>query len=166
MSNGTPPGSGRPPVIGQPGGGPRPTQPSPAAPGAPAAPAAPAPPPAAAPALDELYDLVYDAVRQAIADDGSGGDPKLSKRLVGGAVLFRDSEGRTVKEVDAFVLFRKVTSIRDKLRVLEQRINASEALPHDERAELQGYITKCYGSLTTFNFLFREEEDKFKGTGD
>jgi hypothetical protein len=114
---------------------------------------------------DELYDLVYDAVRQAIVDEGVGGDPRLSKRMVGGAVLFRDSEGRTVKEVDAFVFFRKVTAVRDRLRVLEQRINAMESLAAEERAELQTYVTRAYGSLTTFNFLFREEEDKFKGAG-
>jgi hypothetical protein len=113
----------------------------------------------------ELYDVVYDAVRQALADDGSGGGAALSKRMVGGAVLFRDSEGRTVKEVDAFVFFRKVTAVREKLRVLEQKVNGIESLSAEERAELQGYITRCYGSLTTFNFLFREEEDKFKGMG-
>jgi hypothetical protein len=85
--------------------------------------------------------------------------------MVGGAVLFRDNESRTVKEVDAFVFFRKVTAVRDRLRVLEQRINAVESLTAEERAELQAYVTRAYGSLTTFNFLFREEEDKFKGTG-
>lgn len=113
---------------------------------------------------EELYELVYEAVRQALADDGATGQPDLAKRMVGGAVLFRDSEGRTVKEIDAFVFFRKVTSVRDKLRVLEQRINSNEALGDAERAELQAYLTRCYGSLTTFNFLFREEDDKFKGT--
>jgi hypothetical protein len=113
----------------------------------------------------ELYDLVYDAIRQALVDDGQGGDVALARRMVGGAVLFRDSEGRTVKEVDAFVFFRKVTAVREKLRVLEQKINATEALSPADRAELQAYITRAYGSLTTFNFLFREEEDKFKGSG-
>ncbi|MEZ4239632.1 MAG: hypothetical protein R3F59_26455 [Myxococcota bacterium] len=113
---------------------------------------------------EELYDLVYDAVRQALTDEGAAGTVQLSKRMVGGAVLFRDSEGRTVKEVDAFVFFRKVTAVRERLRVLEQRINAIEALSAEERAELQAYVTRAYGSLTTFNFLFREDDDKFKGT--
>lgn len=113
---------------------------------------------------DELYDVVYDAIRQAIADDGGGSSVALSKRMVGGAVLFRDNEGRTMKEVEAFVFFRKVTAVREKLRVLEQKINSLDALPASERAELQAYLTRAYGSLTTFNFLFRDEEDKFKGT--
>lgn len=117
--------------------------------------------------MDEsvLYDLVYDAVRQALADDGQGGSVALAKRMVGGTVLFRDAEGRTVKEVDAFVFFRKVTAVREKLRVMEQKVNHAEGLSTEERAELQTYLTRCYGSLTTFNFLFREEEDRFKGTG-
>lgn len=120
--------------------------------------------PPAPPTADELYDLVYDAVRQALADEAGGASVALHKRMVGGAVLFRDSEGRTVKETDAFVFFRKVTSIRDKLRVLEQRLNATETLSVEERAELQAYVTRCYGTLTTFNFLFRDEDDKFKGS--
>lgn len=115
---------------------------------------------------NETYDLVYDAVRQALADDAGGTGPALSRRMVGGAVLFRDDEGRTVKEVETHVLFRKVTAIREKLRVLEQKLNNHDALPPADKAELQGYVTRCYGSLTTFNFLFRDEEDKFKGTGD
>lgn len=146
-------------------------QPPPKPPGS--VPSAPTPVPASPsadhhsgelPLADQLYDLVYDAVRQALADEVGGTEVALSKRMVGGAVLFRDSEGRTVKEVDAFVFFRKVTAIRNQLRVLEQKLNTTEALPAEERAELQAYVTRCYGTLTTFNFLFRDEDDKFKGS--
>ena len=100
---------------------------------------------------NEIYDLVYDAVRQALADDAGGTSPALSKRMVGGAILFRDDEGRTVKEVETHVLFRKVTAIREKLRVLEQKVNASDKLTDADKVDLQQYITRCYGSLTTFN---------------
>jgi hypothetical protein len=112
---------------------------------------------------EDLYDTVYDAVRQALADDGGGTDLRIARRLVGGAVLFRDGEGRTVKEVDTFAFFRKVTSVREKLRVLEQKINNHAGLSPEDKAELQGAITRCYGSLTTFNFLFHDDEDKFRG---
>ncbi|MCB9699604.1 MAG: hypothetical protein H6738_22660 [Alphaproteobacteria bacterium] len=114
---------------------------------------------------DELYDLVYDAVRQAIRDESGGSEVRLSNRMVAGAVLFRDDEGRTVKEVDATTFFRKVTSIREKLRVLEQKLNNHGGLSTEDKAELQGYLTRCYGTLTTFNFLFRDDEDRFRGTG-
>jgi hypothetical protein len=53
--------------------------------------------------------------------------------------------------------------VRDRLRVLEQKINAHEKLTDAEKVDMQGYVTKCYGSLTTFNVLFREERDRFVG---
>jgi hypothetical protein len=53
--------------------------------------------------------------------------------------------------------------VRDRLRVLEQRINAHPKLSDAEKVEMQQYVTRCYGSLTTFNLLFREEEDRFVG---
>jgi superoxide dismutase len=60
------------------------------------------------------------------------------------------------------VFFKKIISVRNNLRVLEQKINSSK-LAEAEKVELQGYITKSYGSLTTFNVLFQESEDKFVG---
>ena len=53
--------------------------------------------------------------------------------------------------------------IRDRLRVLEQKINAHEKLSDAEKVDMQQYVTRCYGSLTTFNVLFREERDRFVG---
>ena len=114
---------------------------------------------------EQIYELVVDAVKQALADEAGGGDVALHRRMVQGAIAFRDSEGKVVKEIPVPILFRKMTSIREKLRVLEQKINNDEALTDEARVEYQAYITRCYGSLTTFNFLFRDEEDKFKGTG-
>jgi hypothetical protein len=54
--------------------------------------------------------------------------------------------------------------LRNRLRTLEQQLNASE-LPDDAKVKLQGYITGCYGSLTSFNVLFADESDEFKGSG-
>ena len=59
--------------------------------------------------------------------------------------------------------FHKVVMLRNRLRTLEQQVNASE-LPEDAKIKLQGYITGCYGSLTSFNVLFADPEDQFKGT--
>lgn len=61
-------------------------------------------------------------------------------------------------------LFHKVVMIRNKLRTLEQVVNAS-TLTDDEKVKIQGYITGCYGSLTSFNLLFADEEDRFSGAG-
>ena len=60
--------------------------------------------------------------------------------------------------------FHKVVMVRNRLRTLEQQLNAS-ALPDEEKVRLQSYITGCYGSLTSFNVLFADEDDHFRGAG-
>jgi hypothetical protein len=114
---------------------------------------------------ETLYDLVHEAVRSALEQHVGGPHLRLARRMINGRVLFEDDQGREVKAIPVEMLFKKVTSIRDKLRVLEQKINASASLDPAERGEFQDQITRAYGSLTTFNFLFEEEGDKFKGTG-
>ncbi|TAK17110.1 MAG: hypothetical protein EPO35_03860 [Acidobacteria bacterium] len=61
--------------------------------------------------------------------------------------------------------FHKVVMLRNRLRTLEQQVNASD-LPEDMKVKLQGYISGCYGSLTSFNVLFADEADQFKGGGE
>lgn len=60
--------------------------------------------------------------------------------------------------------FHKIVMLRNRLRTLEQQVNAAD-LPDDVKVKMQGYITGCYGSLTSFNILFANEEDQFKGAG-
>jgi hypothetical protein len=64
--------------------------------------------------------------------------------------------------VDA--LFHKIVMIRNRLRTLEQQLNAAE-IPEDLKLRLQAYVTACYGSLTSFNVLFGDEADQFRGAG-
>jgi len=112
-----------------------------------------------------MYEIVADAVRAVLAEQAGGTEVRIHKRMLQGEVVFRDGEGKVVKAMPALPFFRKVTAIREKLRVLEQKINSHPALSDEDRAEMQAYITRSYGSLTTFNFMFLEEDDKFKGTG-
>lgn len=114
---------------------------------------------------EEMYDLVLDATRQGIREAMGPDDVHLSRRLVGGRVVFHDAEDRIVKEIPVATLLTKVTAVRERMRVLEQKINNHDSLDEAEKATLQAYITRAYGSLTTFNFLFLAERDTFKGTG-
>jgi hypothetical protein len=58
--------------------------------------------------------------------------------------------------------FHKIVMIRNNLRVLEQKVNASDKLSEADKFDLQHYITRCYGSLTTFNILFKNKDDQFR----
>ncbi|HEY7190976.1 MAG TPA: hypothetical protein VH436_30700 [Vicinamibacterales bacterium] len=82
----------------------------------------------------------------------------------GTLVLRPGSPGLQEKTWPIETFFHKVVMLRNRLRTLEQQINASE-LPEDAKVKLQSYISGCYGSLTSFNLLFADEDDQFKGTG-
>ncbi len=83
----------------------------------------------------------------------------------GGSLVLRPGNGTQDKAWPIETFFHKVVMIRNRLRTLEQQVNATE-LPPDVKVKLQSYISGCYGSLTSFNVLFAEEDDQFKGSGD
>jgi hypothetical protein len=83
----------------------------------------------------------------------------------GGTMVLRPSApGLQEKTWPIETFFHKVVMLRNRLRTLEQQLNASD-LPEDAKVKLQGYISGCYGSLTSFNLLFADEDDQFKGSG-
>lgn len=88
----------------------------------------------------------------------------LGERWLGGKmVLYPSNQTLQPKEIPIDVFFNKIIMLRDRLRVMEQRINAHEKLSEEDKINLQQYLTRIYGSLTTFNVLFKEKEHHFVG---
>ena len=84
--------------------------------------------------------MVVDAVREGFLQEAGGGDARMSGRMLEGRVIFEDGQGRQFKEVPAATVFRKITSVREKLRVLEQKVNASKLVDLNLKAEQPFYV--------------------------
>jgi hypothetical protein len=105
-------------------------------------------------AVQSVFDGYYDV--QEIVE--------LGDKWEGGTMVLQPGEaGLSNKEIPIETFFHKIVMMRDRLRVLEQNINSHKALTVEEKVSLQQYITRIYGSMTSFNALFKSKNDYFVG---
>jgi hypothetical protein len=103
-------------------------------------------------------------LRQVIREELSTTPVDLHPRFRGGELILKPGkDGTQDKHIPLEAFFHKIVMIRDKLRVLEQKVNGNDKLEDDEKLQMQQYITACYGTLTTFNVLFADKDDGFIG---
>jgi len=115
-----------------------------------------------------LTTLIDQIVTKTIAELGLEKSDQNVDQLgvrwhAGKLVMHPADPSLQTKEVPLEVFFHKIVMVRNNLRVLEQKINSHEKLTDGEKVEMQQYLTRSYGSLTTFNILFKNKEDQFGG---
>ena len=116
--------------------------------------------PAMTPTSEDLELLLRRIIREEAGITPAVPAPKWR----GGTLVLRPGTEGQEKSWPIETFFHKIVMVRNRLRTLEQQVNASD-LPDDVKVKLQSYVSGCYGSLTSFNVLFAEEGDQFKGSG-
>ena len=114
--------------------------------------------------LDPDADLEL-LLRRVIREETGITPVTPAEKWRGGTMILKPgTPGLQEKTWPIETFFHKVVMLRNRLRTLEQQVNTAD-LPDDVKVKLQGYISGCYGTLTSFNVLFAEEDDHFKGAG-
>ena len=108
----------------------------------------------------------FELLLRRVIREEAGITPAVpAEKWRGGTLVLRPAdEGTQPKSWPIETFFYKIVMVRNRLRTLEQQVNASD-LPDDMKVKLQSYVSGCYGSLTSFNVLFADDEDQFKGSG-
>jgi hypothetical protein len=104
-------------------------------------------------------------LRRIIREESGVTTVAPAEKWRGGNLVLRPGNGSQEKTWPIETFFHKIVMIRNRLRTLEQQVNSMDA-PEDVKIKLQSYISGCYGSLTSFNVLFADEDDQFKGAGE
>jgi hypothetical protein len=104
-------------------------------------------------------------LRRILREEGGFTPVAPADKWRGGELILKPGrDGVQTKSMPIDTFFAKIVMLRNRLRVLEQQVNTAD-IPDELKLKLQGYVTGCYGTLTTFNVLFASEDDRFKGTG-
>lgn len=117
----------------------------------------------------EVDTISFSEVEQSLVSilkrwsDSSAITP-IADKWKGGTLILKPGDAKlSEKEIPINTFFHKIVMVRDRIRVMEQKINGSKKLDDQEKVDLQQYITRIYGSLTTFNVLFKNQSDNFVG---
>ena len=114
--------------------------------------------------IDTASDMEKSLLKILKMWGGITEDVKLGDKWLGGKMLLQSADkSLKAKEIPIEDFFHKIVMLRDRLRVLEQNINSHKKLSDEDKVNIQQYITRCYGSLTTFNVLFKNKEHFFVG---
>ncbi len=114
--------------------------------------------------IEDEPGSVAAQLRRVIREELGISDAPVGDRWAGGEVILRPGKpGLKEKSIPIEAFFHKIVMARDRLRVLEAKINGNPKLDDADKLELQGYITRIYGSFTTFNVLFSERDEWFVG---
>ncbi len=107
-------------------------------------------------------DGLKQVLRELMEEETVYGFVEMGKKWEGGTIQLNPANSDLQsKEIPIDTFFKKIIMVRDKLRVLEAKLNSNENLSPADKVEMQQYVSRAYGSLTSFNILFKDKEDQF-----
>jgi hypothetical protein len=117
-----------------------------------------------APAMTQTSEDLELLLRRIIREEAGISPVVPAAKWRGGTLVLKPGTDGQEKSWPIETFFHKIVMLRNRLRTLEQQVNASD-LPDDVKVKLQSYVSGCYGSLTSFNVLFADTDDQFRGSG-